>query len=136
MLFSGGLLEHGAQRTDVSSAFLYDPGTGRFDQTGPLLHARDTATATRLADGRVLVAGGYTEDANAPATAKGPVMMSLASAELYDPATGLFSDAGSMTTARASHTATLLHDGRVLIAGGVDAGSGYDMFSSAELYEP
>ena len=78
--------------------------------------ARSFATATPLLDGRVLVAGGTFSDS--------PVD----SAELYDPATGKFSSTGSMKTARAGHTATLLPNGLVLIAGGAD--------ETAELYDP
>jgi hypothetical protein len=54
----------------------------------------------------------------------------LASAELYDPAAGIFVATGSMTVARDSYTATLLPDGKVLVAGG------YPGLVSAELYDP
>jgi acetyl-CoA carboxylase carboxyltransferase component len=57
----------------------------------------------------------------------------LASAELYDPKTGTFSPTGSMATARVTQTATLLSDGRVLIAGGA---VGRIVLASAELYDP
>jgi hypothetical protein len=77
-----------------------------------------------LANGKVLIAGGVSGLAQGAA---------LRTAELYDPATGSFSATGSMTAARRSHSATLLLDGRVLIAGGVDASSA---FTSAELYDP
>ena len=59
-------------------------------------------------------------------------MSDLASAELYDPATGTFSPTGSMTAARSGHTATLLSNGRILIAGG---GSSKSDFAWAELYD-
>jgi hypothetical protein len=59
----------------------------------------------------------------------------LTSAELYDNQTGTFRATGSMTTARAWHSATALSDGRVLIAGGGDS-SLFSGLDSAELYEP
>jgi hypothetical protein len=67
--------------------------------------ARSNHTATLLADGRVLVAGGYNG-------------AYLSSAELYDPATDSWSAAAPMSTAREYHTATLLPGGQVLVAGG------------------
>ena len=59
----------------------------------------------------------------------------LTSAELYDPATGSWSDTGSLT-GRTFHTATLLPSGKVLVAGGAGNGSGQGILSSAELYDP
>lgn len=56
----------------------------------------------------------------------------LNSAELYDPATGTFSPTGVMTSARYFHTATLLNNGQVLIAGGYASGE----VPLAELYDP
>jgi hypothetical protein len=135
VLFSGGLLMNGG--ADVSSALLYDPQTGQFSKTGSMVEPRDSATATRLTDGRVLVVGGFTRPSGVPATAKGPVLVSVASAELYDPSTGKFNDAGSMTVARAGHSATLLLDGRVLIVGGIEmTPTTADELGSAELYKP
>jgi hypothetical protein len=100
-------------------------GITGFTATGSLATARKLHTATLLSDGRVLIAGGGTYD--------GDRWNMLAAAELYDPTTGKFSPTGSLATARDLHTATLLSDGRVLIAGGYD-GSG--PFASAELYQP
>jgi hypothetical protein len=137
VLVSGGLLMNGGSRTDVSVALLYEPQTGHFVQTGALAQPRDTATATRLEDGRVLVAGGFTWPSDVPASPKGPVSLSVSSVEIFDPNTGKFSDAGSMTIARATHSATLLLDGRVLIAGGIDmTATTADELGSAELYQP
>ena len=75
---------------------------------------RDAHTATLLPNGRVLVAGG--EEVN-----EGGFAVLLASAELYDPASGLFSLTGSMVTGRELHTATLMGNGKSLVAGGEDA---------------
>jgi len=96
--------------------------------------ARVGDTATLLANGRVLVAGGT--DLPNVGTASGEM---LASAELYDPMTGTSSPTGSMATARGGYTTTPLADSRVLMAGGVEiltaAGPG-PFLASAELYDP
>src|SRR5262249_13866999 len=78
-----------------------------WEYTGSLKTARFHHTATLLPDGRVLVVGGEQGRGNP-----------LASAELYDPATGTFSETSSLSTARDGHTATLLPNGLVLVAGG------------------
>ena len=56
----------------------------------------------------------------------------VAGSELYDPATGVFTFAGDMTTPRYIHTATLLNTGKVLITGGYANIGPY--LASAELY--
>jgi len=126
----------------LKSAEIYNPTTGKFSATGSMQIARAGHTATLLNDGRVLVAGGHSADLvglwlNPKSTA--PDMgLPLGSAEIYDPATGKFTSTGSMIAARDSHTATLLHDGRVLIAGGFDCTNvtSCEGVGSAELYDP
>jgi hypothetical protein len=126
----------GAQGTDpvamtgpdnLSSAELYDPQTGKFIKTGSMSVGRRGQTSTLLADGHVLVSGGASESVGGD----GPA---LSSAELYDPVAGTFGTAGTMTSGRLYDTATLLSDGRVLIAGGIDQ-SGQNV-ATAELYDP
>jgi hypothetical protein len=95
--------------------------TGVINAVRSMAIQRAVHTATLLADGKVLVAGGFTGDEN-----------SLASAEIFDPATRTFASAGNMNAARSSHTATLLPNGKVLIAGGFNGG----YLASAELYDP
>jgi hypothetical protein len=114
---------------DGPKAEIYDPTTGTFRPTGSMTTTRQSPSATLLPDGRVLIAGGH--DPN-PSNATGS-LVALASAELYDPATGTFSPTGSMFSPRLGHTATLLPDGRVLIAGG---GGGSKDAASAELFDP
>jgi WD40 repeat protein len=109
----------------LTSAELYDPTTGKFSSAGKTLAPLGEGdTTTLLPDGQVLVAGGDGSSAQAQPTA---------AAEVYDPASGRFSPTDSMMTPRAFHTATLLADGRVLLAGGENDG-GFN--SSAELYDP
>jgi hypothetical protein len=97
-----------------------------FQLTGSPLSHRRGHSATLLANGKVLVAGGYDAD-GAP----------LASAELYDPATGAWSSTGSLAYPRHGHRATLLPSGNVLVVGN---GSGQPSSSTAsswwELYDP
>ena len=124
LLQDGDVLVAGGSGDDTAE--LYDPKTETFGQTGPTNDVRTLgATATLLPDGRVLLAGGSDNSID-----QNP----LASAELYDPATGKFSPTGSMAQARYGHTATLLQDGRVLVAGGF--GSSGEFLASAELYDP
>ncbi|HEX7508150.1 MAG TPA: kelch repeat-containing protein, partial [Polyangia bacterium] len=99
---------------------------GSFVAAGAMSTARYRHTATSLPNGKVLIAGGYVV---------GSSITVLASTELFDPATSTFAAAGSMTTARYGQTATLLPNGKVLIAGGLaDSSSTYP--AAAELYDP
>ncbi len=93
--------------------------------------ARMQHTATLLPDGRVLIVGGDIGGDNSYDGNPNPPL--LATAELYEPTTGSFSPTGSMTAARSSHTATLLADGRVLVAGGQ---GNEEILASAEVFGP
>jgi N-acetylneuraminic acid mutarotase len=99
------------------------PSSAAWIATGNLNLARSGHTATLLADGRVLVAGGV---------GTGPA--ALASAEIYDPATEQWTFTGNLTKPRVGHTATLLPSGKVLVIGG-DGGL-EPTAGTAELYDP
>jgi N-acetylneuraminic acid mutarotase len=108
----------------LASSEIYDPLSETWASTGSMGTSRIEHTATRLLDGRVLVAGGFRQEIG--------MTQVLSSAEIYDPASGTWAPTGSMGTARFEHTATLLPDGRVLVAGGFKAGS----IAGAEIYDP
>jgi len=114
-------------------AELYDPTTNTWVRTGDLVGSRSGHTASRLADGRVLVAGGLAPNWYADPTA---------SAETYDPVTGVWTLTGALAFARIGHTATVLRDGTVLVAGGcvasADAWSleSCPAASSTEIFDP
>ncbi len=116
----------------LATAELYDPSSGTFSSTGSIAVKRASQTATLLSNGKVLVAGGFTTVSPGCGTFRPSGI--LKTAELYDPATGTFTATGDMGTARASHTATLLDTGKVLVVGG-DNGAGQGL-ASAELFDP
>jgi N-acetylneuraminic acid mutarotase len=93
------------------SAELYDPASGTWTATGNMRNVQTAHTATLLPNGKVLVAGGGGFGSNANHSIL---------AELYDPASGTWTATGSLATARRNHTATLLPNGKVLVAGGIN----------------
>ena len=135
LLSSGKVLIAGGQdasRNFLASAELYDPVAGTFTATGSMTAARSGHTATFLFNGKVLIAGGEVGDSG---------MGGRPSAELYDPTFGTFTTVGAATAAKPEHTATLLPNGNVLIAGGVGFYGGDEVgtlfsFASAQLFDP
>lgn len=109
-----------AGRTDAT---LLRPVQSSLESIVPMSAPRSVHTATSLRDGRVLVAGGFTNEANA-----------AQSAEVFQVASGRFSALPRLITLRHSHTATLLSNGKVLIAGGYAAGT--ETTTAAELFDP
>jgi N-acetylneuraminic acid mutarotase len=108
-----------------SPALVVTAGTWTVEPSLPTPMERFTATV--LADGKVLVAGGeVTTETGGTAIAR---------AWVFDPATGTYAPAGSMSIARAGHTATVLPSGKVLVAGGFTQG-GYAALRSAEIFDP
>ncbi|MDP8961060.1 MAG: kelch-like protein, partial [Actinomycetota bacterium] len=109
----------------LAAAELFNPATGTWTPVGDLLVPRFEHTATRLPDGRVLIAGGIGSEGGAVAA--------VASAELYDPATRTFARTGQMTQPRSDHAAVILAGGRVLAVGG---DGGESALSGGEIYDP
>ncbi len=108
---------------DLTTAELFDPATGTFTATGGMSNQRSQHAAALLANGKVLLTGGTVGNA----------------AELFDPATGSFTATGNLVVGgRWGCTATLLHDGTVLIAGGRDDEDIWDglPLNDAELFDP
>jgi hypothetical protein len=131
-LRDGSILVAGGQDPSgiTDRAAVYDPTTGHWTTAGRIATARFGHTATLLSNGKVLIAGGYGLT-NGNGT--------LSSAEVYDPSTRLWADAGNMTMARIAHTATWLQNGEVLVTGGEGGGEGYrdiKAHSTAQLYNP
>jgi hypothetical protein len=152
----------------LASSYLFDPRREIWTRTGSLRTPRTSPTAIALRDGRVLVLGGYdiaarepevgavstgidlvSYSGHAPAPPPSPANFGpeftvpvLATAELYDPASGTWSPTGPMHFARYDAAAVRLADGRVLVVesgdlrgvagGGVVFGGG----GGAELYDP
>jgi hypothetical protein len=109
---------------ETASAELFNPDSRRFTATGSMTVSRTGHTATLLPDGRVLIAGGMQDVHPIQAV---PNLPGVSSTEIYDPVNGTFTPAGSMSSGRAQHNATLLANGTVLVA----AGDG-----TAEVFSP
>ena len=135
ILIAGGRSATGSLGATLRSAELYDPATGKFTATGAMKATRARHSATLIASGplagNVLISGGTSDESGGD----------VATAELYDPASGQFASTGRMSTPRENHSATWLSPsvvsgplaGNVLVAGGSDASATSD---SAEVFNP
>ena len=139
LMQNGKVLVAGGNIGGIGAVFkwaqVYDPQTNTWTATPNMKAGRNWSTGTLLPNGKVLLVGGSNGQLN------GNYLGILKTAELYDPVSGTFTlAAGKMATARANHTATLLPNGKVLVAGGMNAyvprirwGS---CTNAAELYDP
>ncbi len=125
VVIGGVVFDPIADRRVLATAEELDPRNGTWSAVGDLHEARCGHGATALKDGRVLVSGGWLGGEADPA---------LSSLEIYDPESRAFRDAGRMKSARAEHTATLLSDGRVLLAGGFVRYK--EVTATAEIFDP
>ena len=125
VLVAGGLSSLYGSHNTVE---IFDPRKQQWLEAAPMHDDRFDFIATLLKDGRVLVAGGQ------GGGGKGGAGKFLNSAEIYDPATDVWTETGSMNQIRRNHRATLLRDGTVLVTGGFDAH--YNGYDSVELFDP
>ncbi len=118
-LILGGIDDQGSAGGNYEpSGEIYNPRAGTFTVTGGLNALRVAYASALLPDGRVLIAGGYDENA------------ALDTAEVFDPTTRHFTPtANNLDVPRSSFNAVTLNDGKVLIASG-SAGV------TAELFDP
>jgi hypothetical protein len=129
VLIAGGNV---ANTTATASAEIFNPISATFSSTGSLSTPRFSHTMTLLNNGTVLISGGANFSSSLPL-----LFIANATAEIYDNATGTFAMGASLNTARLGHTAALLDNGTVLIAGGeFFTGQIRTVLSSAELYLP
>lgn len=119
MLLVGGFIAY-PPYDDLDSTEILAPRIGRWAPAASLNAARSAHTATVLADGRVLVAGGYGAAGRR-------------SVEIYDPSTNVWTPTMPLLEARAGHTAVLLPSGEVLVAGGVGLSQAT---ATAEIFHP
>ena len=130
VLVAGGGDLSGGDGPVLASSELYDPTSRTWTTAASLTTPRIHHTATLLPDKTVLVVGG-----SASVEPGDPLNSPLASTEIYDPVAGAWTLTGSLSTNRTFHTATLLPNGTVLVAGGW-TGSAYAATASAEIYDP
>jgi len=123
ILVAGGYSGHAS----VASAELLDPQLVAFRSTGPMSTPRSAHGGAPLPDGRVIVIGG---------NSRGDTGTVLASAEVYDPATGAWAPTGDMSVRRHKLAVVALADGRVLVLGGSNEQDAFGQYRSAEIYDP
>ena len=113
--------------TPLDTAEIFDPETSMFIATAPMRVPHYLGTTTLLDNGDVLVVGGWRMQGN--------VIGGMTDAEVFTPrGRGSFAQVAPLHVARLNNTATLLPDGQVLVAGGIDAKS--QVTASVEFYSP
>lgn len=125
-------------KTALGSAELFNPVNEKWSATSKISKARMRHTATLLDSGKVLIVGGYEGNGGGhPSLLRhlnGSGNISLGSCEIFDPIKGVFNPVPSLQTGRFWHRAVKLHDGRVLVIGGLNVSHG--ALSSCEIYDP
>jgi hypothetical protein len=132
VLIVGGVEWEGTDAFIILAAEIFDPATSKFTLSGRVQIARFDQAAVALPDGRVLILAG------AANSALGPGLVYPKEVEAFDPAAGTFSTIGQISEGRDNPTATLLLDGKVLIAGGAanDAQDQAVISNTVEVFDP
>ena len=128
VLVTGGLDQYASMFGDSPDSETYDPVAGEWTLTDPMSVRRMNHTLTLLPDGRVLAAGG--EDP------RGSDYFLYSSTEIFDPETNSWSAGPELSQPRASHSATLMPDGSVLMAGGISQDGERYPVASTEFITP
>jgi hypothetical protein len=103
----------------------WSSATSTWSAQAPLPGPRGYGSATVLADGRILVVGGCAD----------PLCNTvLSDATVYDPVANAWTAAGTMSSPRAGHSATLLNDGTVLVAGGCMDSACMNVLPSVDIW--
>ena len=126
LLVVGGYVKASWGYGPVSAAEVYDPASRTWSSAEHLTRGRYNLTATLLPTGGVLVVGGQSADLSG--------IVTEVVAEVYVPATATRASVGSLSQSRREHSATLLPDGRVLVAGGRDMVS--QAYNAVDVYSP
>jgi hypothetical protein len=122
--------DFGAAKRASTSATDSAPDVGRWRLTTKMHVSRTQHAGILLADGRVLVTGGWSAPAGGVSTG------AIASAEFYDPAAGTWHEAPPMGTPRSAHHAVRLVDGKVLVVGGLGGSPEVSALASVEIFDP
>ncbi|HEX2698965.1 MAG TPA: kelch repeat-containing protein [Acidimicrobiales bacterium] len=146
VLVAGGFVNEfelpGACQSPVpGAAEIFDPaaggGAGAWTATAPRRFATVDHTANALPDGRVLVVGGYRGSRyQFPSLCADDPVGQIATAEIFNPADGSWTEGPAPAIDRRGHTASSLPDGRVLVAGGTPCGSGDCVVNDVEIFDP
>ncbi len=130
VLIAGGITNYSAAGL-VPAVEIYNPTNSTWTATGPMHFPRYGHTATLLPNGQVLVAGGLGTN-----TSSSNNLIEILPSETYNPNTGLWATNAAMLAGRMSgHTATLLQNGQVLVAGGAITNN-ILVTGECELFDP
>jgi hypothetical protein len=131
VLVTGGYIPDGFDGTAIDSVEIYDPVTNTWSLAAPMTYKRTSHGSLTLPNGKVLVVGGLSIYDTGYATPADYV----ATAEVYDPATNTWSNAGTVPNGLFGPSAELLDNGKVLVVGGRNYGPTFSSLSVAVLYD-